>query len=343
MLKITLYEVSNTKNTTCNRQMDDAARIAKQYAGIELDVRIVKLDATDIQWTNCGQRINDRDGSQAFYCDIDPAWFERTFPNNSDITAVYLSRDLWYEHRPEQGFLQVGTTVYCGFPAFVFTLPADDTYRIGPTEMVNTLTWIFLHELSHIFFQQFMRVGDLTHPLDYQFQNLLGAIVQWREPGLIASLQVALVNALQRLVPLLQAQLANYQHMIPDDAPARLVAWAKAIQEHEGWYPGSRSQRNNNPGNLRFTGYVQGLGATGKDGSNFAIFPSADRGFAALCQFLRDAAEGKLIPYKGDPTLRQFYRVYAPANDNNQPDTYAAVVASKVGVDVDTHISQLIA
>lgn len=343
MLKVTLYEVSDRKRASTTERARDAARIAKQYAGIDLDIRIVKLDATDIQWTNCGERINDRDGSQAFYCDIDSAWFERTFPHEGGITAVYFSRDLWLEKRPERGFLQVGTTVSCSFPALAFTQPEGESYRIGPTETVDVLTWIFLHELSHIFFQQFMRAGDPTHPLDYQFQNLLGAVVQWREQGLVTSIQTALLNALQRLVPLLQAQLANYQHMTPKDAPTRLVAWAKAIQEHEGWYPGSRSQRNNNPGNLRFTGYVQRLGATGKDGSNFAIFPSADRGFAALCQFLRDAAEGRLIPYKGDPTLRQFYRVYAPSNDNNNPDQYAKVVASKIGVGVDTPIRQLAA
>lgn len=56
---------------------------------------------------------------------------------------------------------------------------------------------------------------------------------------------------------------------------------ALAHQTHEGWFPGSMSYRNNNPGNLR-----------GKDGA-FQIFPSYQAGFTALQNDLQAKIEGR--------------------------------------------------
>lgn len=128
-------------------------------------------------------------------------------------------------------------------------------------------------------------------------------------------------------------------------------------------YPnGTPSYRNNNPGNFRFTEYVRSLGATHGTMSGFAVFPDYATGWAALLQFLRDARENELIAYRrfanklevdaraaalvaGTPyhpthkevgpgylcTLHDFYQVYAPVADKNDPAKYSAWMAKWLG------------
>jgi hypothetical protein len=69
----------------------------------------------------------------------------------------------------------------------------------------------------------------------------------------------------------------------------------------------NRSQKNNNPCNLRFAGQVE---ATGPDDEHFAIFKDAPAGFrAAHAQIKLDQERGK--------TVGQFIAKYAPPNENN--------------------------
>lgn len=121
----------------------------------------------------------------------------------------------------------------------------------------------------------------------------------------------------------------------------RIEAWAKAIQRHEGYYPGSASYRNNNPGNFRCSSLVMGeFGAT-KCVNNLAVFPTFEKGFAALKQFLIYACTDQLRSYKKEMTLHEFYSVYAPSNDGNNPLNYATAVAKEMGVSVGTKIKDL--
>lgn len=121
---------------------------------------------------------------------------------------------------------------------------------------------------------------------------------------------------------------------------SKMDAWADAIQQHEGWYVGSRSYRNNNPGNIKYVG--QSL-AVGQDTGGFCIFKTYADGRKCLTDMLTRAAtppvEGKYSP---DMTLAQFFAVYAPSSDNNNPDAYATFVAAKIGVTVDTPIKNLL-
>lgn len=129
-------------------------------------------------------------------------------------------------------------------------------------------------------------------------------------------------------------------------AMSLIPLWAKAIQDHEGYYSGSRSHRNNNPANFKLSTpemseYMKKLGATSLDKQNFVIFPDYKTGFNALCKFLEDACNGKLKRYKPTMTLQEFFAVYAPSFEN---DTilYSKTVAKKVGVTVDTPIGGLL-
>lgn len=121
-----------------------------------------------------------------------------------------------------------------------------------------------------------------------------------------------------------------------------IYEWARAIQRHEGYFPGSASYRNNNPGNFRCSGLVMGEFGAIKCVNNLAVFKTFDDGFNALKQFLIYAAEGKLRAYKPDMTLYQFYAVYAPAADSNNPKNYAEAVAKDLKISPDTKIKMLL-
>lgn len=121
-----------------------------------------------------------------------------------------------------------------------------------------------------------------------------------------------------------------------------LDKWAEAIKAYEGWFFGSRSFRNNNPGNLKFTGYTALLGATGQDDKGFARFATPNIGIEALKSFLHQAANGILMAYQPTMSLLDFFHVYAPSSDNNEPNAYAQFVAMKIGVPVTTPIDQIV-
>lgn len=105
--------------------------------------------------------------------------------------------------------------------------------------------------------------------------------------------------------------------------------WAEAIQKHEGWFPGSRSYRNNNPGNLRVKG------DKGVDPQGFGIFSSYELGRAALEADLR----AKLRKYP-TYTIAQIMARYAPPHENDSK-RYAAVVAKALGVTTETQLRDL--
>lgn len=125
----------------------------------------------------------------------------------------------------------------------------------------------------------------------------------------------------------------------PPKQPSRIELWAEAIKSFEGWFVGSRSHRNFNPGNIKFIG--QKL-AIGKDDKGFAIFPTYKAGWDTLTGMLTRAASGLSAVYKPTMTLAQFFSVYAPASDSNNPNKYAEFVAAKIGVPATTQIKDLV-
>ena len=134
--------------------------------------------------------------------------------------------------------------------------------------------------------------------------------------------------------------LINLQYKLMPQAKIR--QFADAIQLHEGYYKGSRSYRNNNPGNFRYNTFTKSLGAIDKDPQGFCIFPSYNVGFNALLTFLRYACTDKLKSYKGTMNLYEFFSVYAPATDSNNPKRYADFVAQFIGIPAETQIKTFI-
>jgi hypothetical protein len=95
---------------------------------------------------------------------------------------------------------------------------------------------------------------------------------------------------------------------------------------------GSRSWRNNNPGNIRMSDFAISKGAIGSDG-DFAIFPTYEIGYAAIGDLLSGPA------YK-DLTVYQAIRKYAPPTENNTAN-YQNQVKKYTGLDINRKISSL--
>lgn len=108
-----------------------------------------------------------------------------------------------------------------------------------------------------------------------------------------------------------------------------LDAVATAIMWHEGPFrPVNRNFRNCNPGNLR------AANAPAHDAGGFGIYPTVVVGYEALCDDLAAKfTDGKNSHGLGqNSTLADLMLTYAPAQDFNNPASYAAFVAEWVGL-----------
>jgi hypothetical protein len=103
-----------------------------------------------------------------------------------------------------------------------------------------------------------------------------------------------------------------------------LEAIADAIYLYEGNKARDRAYRNRNPGNLRATAPDQPI-----DEEGYRVFKSFVEGYNALLHDLASKATGmNKSGLTFDSSLLDLFRVYAPAADHNQPEKYAAFVAS---------------
>lgn len=104
----------------------------------------------------------------------------------------------------------------------------------------------------------------------------------------------------------------------------RLYTLARAIQEFEGYAPGTRSHRNRNPGNLRSSPFQA------DDDGGYAIFPAYFDGLFALLWDLWSKCDGRTRTGLGPAsTLSNLISVYAPSGDHNDPDVYVNFVVSR--------------
>ena len=117
-----------------------------------------------------------------------------------------------------------------------------------------------------------------------------------------------------------------------------------AIISHEGWIPankaadfeGSRSWRNNNPGNLRSSPFSIDI----SDG--YAVFQTEEIGRQALIWDLKKKSLGETATnLTGFSTLKELIEVYAPASDGNDPDKYLIAVMQKSGLSGDEKIGEI--
>lgn len=114
-----------------------------------------------------------------------------------------------------------------------------------------------------------------------------------------------------------------------------IEAIAQGIATMEGFYkPGSLSEQNNNPGNLRSWGSVPVV-------EGYAKFPSVETGWRALrTQIGKNIDRGLTMQefFGGKPGV---YGGYSPAADKNNPHGYAQYVAGRLKVAPDVQLSTL--
>jgi hypothetical protein len=108
----------------------------------------------------------------------------------------------------------------------------------------------------------------------------------------------------------------------------------EAIATAEGFYvEGSRSSRNNNPGDLTVDLNGKGIG---KDGM-FIVYSNAADGFDALYKQISEWFAGTSSYISADMSIIQAAQVYSPNGAGN----WASNVANYLGVSTDTPLSQI--
>ena len=116
----------------------------------------------------------------------------------------------------------------------------------------------------------------------------------------------------------------------------RLSEFASAIKAHEGWFVGSRSYRNNSPGNLRWSKYQAGI----RDG--YAYFLTYQQGWDALIFDLKSKCTGNTkTGLDGDSTILEFCEVWAPSFDGNRPRQYAEFIASRLNLSIYSTLKEI--
>lgn len=109
-----------------------------------------------------------------------------------------------------------------------------------------------------------------------------------------------------------------------------------AIEEMEGNYAGTIATKNNNPCNLRW-----GINQLGKR-NGFSYFKDYETGRKACRHQIEISADGRSSFYSPEMTLLDFFNVYAPSSDNNQPNVYYEFVIEKTGFNKDMKIKELL-
>jgi hypothetical protein len=119
-----------------------------------------------------------------------------------------------------------------------------------------------------------------------------------------------------------------------------LQIWAAAIQSAEGWYPGSASYTNNNPGNLSYAAAVEWSlpGLVGESAAGWAIFDTVADGTSGLEYYIQQACSTTWALYPAGTTFLQFCNLYA----NNPPATYTNSIAIALGINTNTIISTIL-
>lgn len=290
---------------------------------LELDTTLVHTSFSSIPFVDyiSGDEAQNKLGSLQ---GIDPEWYNRNVTIRSggyDIVLFVLSKSDWKQSkargwRTDANEGAVELHIGCNekeeikFPGF----PRDDAFF-----------QLARHEILHALFQLF-RQKDTTH-------------YYW-DKGQIESARDYLSPNLDFRLGLLQRALSFFKRLLLEaeevEKPqkSRMTDWAQAIQKFEGYFPGSKAYKNNNPGNLRYSKFEI-------DNDGYSIFPDYPTGWKALLYQLDLAVSGKSKVYTPEMTLREFFKVWAPATDNNHPENYAVFVARELGVSVETKIKSL--
>ena len=139
----------------------------------------------------------------------------------------------------------------------------------------------------------------------------------------------------------LQEQVNTLMHQ------TKLEQFCRAIETNEGM-----DTSTNNPGALRWSPTEDGKKSYQGKGT-FATFKTYQKGWAALVHQVTIVANGTSPAYNvvarklglansSEMSFVNFFHVYSPSSDHNNPDAYATFVAGKMGLSVDTKMKELL-
>jgi hypothetical protein len=240
--------------------------------------------------------------------------------------------------------------------------------------LTNDLLRILTHEIRHVFVARLRRLGIPV--LDYMDStpkmtdcatgqvSPTGKCLKWfpyyKEYDIYAldgnrAMENSLLFSLFDRVPeqpeldtfitqLKNKIMALQEKLFGKPVTAGITKWAEAIKQHEGWFIGSRSYRNNNPGNFKFSpvGYRSIYGTVGKDDKGFAIFPTYELGWTYLVNSLKNQCLGKSEGYFSGMTLQAWAKRYCEDDKNTPEDdqkVYADVISKAIGNGVTPYTS----
>ena len=134
--------------------------------------------------------------------------------------------------------------------------------------------------------------------------------------------------------PITLEKLSTVLSTVSPATTAKIDLFCEAICKYEGANPA-----NNNPFDLKDGHYTQSNGSTGVDKNNgIAIFPDYQIGYNAGKKLIVSACSGQIPAYNENGTIVDFFDVYAPSSDSNNPTAYADWVGLQIGVDAETFI-----
>lgn len=151
-----------------------------------------------------------------------------------------------------------------------------------------------------------------------------------------------LIELLKKLDDVLNKLYEEYQNRnmppeqpahLPTDALPRFQEFCNCIKNYEGANPA-----NNNPYNERYywAGYLPKYGVVKESPGGFAMFETLQIGelYGETCIRL-------MITNHPDWDFLDFFNIFAPAKDKNNPVLYAKTIASEMKVDVLTNLKTL--
>jgi hypothetical protein len=244
-----------------------------------------------------------------------------TFENET----IFYFRNSWGELWGKGGN---GTFVYSCYENLILDARV---YTDIPRELIDEA------KNKRYIFTQTLKRGDSGNDVR-ELQKLLGVLQADGKFGIQTEEVVKLFQKMRNLKDdgVVGAKTREQLNGTIDKSNPSINDMAEAIKIHEGWYKGSRSWRNKNPGNLR-----KSMRQIGTDGG-FAVFATEQDGMNALCEMIKNARDGKSKIYKSTDTLREYFSKYAPDSDNNNSLRYAQFVAQKLKVTIDFTLRELV-
>lgn len=222
--------------------------------------------------------------------------------------------------------------------AIIFGVNETNHAYVNGKDLGNEFELFAEHEISHALYYLSGK-PDRTHEYFYA-GNPQGVLKDFADK---VSILKRMLQACLQLLGLLKIQqtmqpIPIVTEPIVNPPISKIELWAKAIQQAEGWKPGSPSQTHNNPGNLGYTTLTASWGATQggakSDGGHFCKFPDYVTGFKALCNFLTLGAEDELKAFHQARTLELFSEKYG-----NTGVGYAQEIANTLHVPLSTDVS----